>query len=532
MKIILAEKTSPAAVAIFREEAGWQVITAEQIKDDLPQQLADADALVVRSAVQVDAKLLGHGKKLRVVGRAGVGVDNIDLEAATRLGIVVMNTPGANAVAVAEHTLAMMLALARQLSRADSTTRAGKWEKKSLQGSELRGKTLGIVGLGRIGMEVARRARAFEMKVVAHDPFVAPAAVRDTGITMAALDEVLASADYLSLHLGITPQTHGMINAAAIALMKKGVRIINCARGELIDDSALAAALHSGQVGGAALDVFSQEPPRDSPLIACPNLIATPHIAGSTHEAQEAVGMQIAQQVKEYLKRGVIQNAVNVPSVTDEEYAEMQPYIVLAERLGSFLSQVTQGEAGLEAIHLRYSGRIAEGKTALIRNAAIKGVLNCLLQENANLVNAASVAEERGIRVEESRTPAAPAGGAGNVLTLGLTTAAGRHEAKATVLHGRLPRLFSFDEIEIEAPLEGELVFIRNRDVPGVIGQVGTTLGAHGVNIASFSLGRGARTPAGTEAVAVVQTDGAVSAGVLSALRKLEALREVRKASL
>lgn len=529
MKIIVAEKTSPAAIQLFREEAGWNVITHDQLKDqfkgDLAAQLVDADALVVRSAVDVNAKLLAGARQLRVIGRAGVGVDNIDLEAATKKGIVVMNTPGANAVAVAEHTFALMLSLARHLSRADSTTRAGQWEKKSLQGTELRGKTLGIVGLGRIGLEVAKRAHAFEMKVIAHDPYVAQPAVRELGITLATLEEVYAAADYLSLHVGLTPQTQGMINQSSLGRMKKGVRIVNCARGELIDDQALAAALRSNQAGGAAIDVFTDEPPKDSPLLSCENVIATPHIAGSTYEAQEAVGIQIAQQVKEYLKRGVIQNAVNVPSVTDEEYAEISPYIVLAEKLGSFLAQISGRDANLEEIALRFSGRMAEWKTDLIRNAAIKGVLNQFVPDSANLVNAATVSKDRGIRIEESKKPDT-AGGAASVLTLALKTTAGVHEAKGTVLRGDSNRLLMLNGIDIEAPLQRSLVYVRNLDVPGVIGRIGTILGNHGINIASFSLGRKDTTP-GSQAIAVVQVDQDVSAAAIADLKTVEAVQEV-----
>src|SRR5947209_10125907 len=281
MKIVIAEKVAANAVQLLKDEPGWTVITHDQLNGNLAGALPDADALIVRSAVDVNADILRHARKLRVIGRAGVGVDNIDLEAATKAGIAVMNTPGANAVAVAEHTLALMLALARHLSRADSTTRAGKWEKKSLQGTELRGKTLGIVGLGRIGMEVAKRAKAFEMKIIAHDPFVAASVAREREIQLGELDEVYAAADYLSLHVGLTPQTTGMINEKSLARMKRGVRIINCARGELIDEAALAAALSGKQVGGLALDVFVEEPPKNSPLLALENVIATPHIAGS-----------------------------------------------------------------------------------------------------------------------------------------------------------------------------------------------------------------------------------------------------------
>ncbi|HEX7958309.1 MAG TPA: phosphoglycerate dehydrogenase, partial [Terriglobales bacterium] len=358
MKIVVAEKISSKALDVLRQESQWQVLTADQIQaNGLLSQVSDADALIVRSAVDVNAGVIDAAKKLRVVGRAGVGVDNIDSDAATRRGIVVMNTPGANAVAVAEHTLGLMLSLARFISRADQATRAGKWEKKSLQGRELKGKTLGIIGLGRIGVEVVRRARAFAMEIVAYDPFVSSNLARDLEITMLSLDELYARADYISLHVGLTPQTQNMINAGSLGKMKKGVRIVNCARGELIEESALAEALKSGHVAGAALDVYRKEPPGENPLFSLPNVIATPHIAGSTDEAQEAVGVQIAQQVKEYLERGVIQNAVNIPSLTDEEYAAMQPYLSLAERMGLFLAQLT--DTGVQEICIEYSGRIA-----------------------------------------------------------------------------------------------------------------------------------------------------------------------------
>src|SRR5690349_10389403 len=488
MKIVIAEKISSSAVELLKEESRWTVITHEQLNGNLPGQVEGADALIVRSAVYVDSALLEHARKLRVIGRAGVGVDNIDLEAATRKGIAVMNTPGANAVAVAEHTFALMLALARHIPHADGTTHAGKWEKKSLQGTELRGKTLGVVGLGRIGMEVARRARAFGMELIGHDPFVSVSVAKEQGIRLAGLDDVYAAADYITLHVGLTPQTAGMINQASIAKMKKGVRLVNCARGELVNESDLATALKQGQVAAAAIDVFAEEPPKNSPLLALENVVLTPHIGGSTHEAQEAVGVQIAQQVKEYLKHGVIQNAVNVPSVSAEEYAAMQPYIVLAERMGAFLAQVSEGS--LEEISIRYSGHIAEWKTELIRNGVIKAILNQALEEKANLVNAATIADERGLRVLESHKAKASTGGAGSVLSIFLKTSTEEHMVKGAVLHGEAPRLLHVDGIDVEAPLERNLIYMRNRDVPGVIGKVGTILGEESINIADFSLGR------------------------------------------
>ena len=516
MKVVIADKISPSALKVFGD-GEWTIVSPD--KESLARELADAEAIVVRSATFVDDALMEKAPKLRVIGRAGVGVDNVDLEAATRRGIVVMNTPGGNAVAVAEHTFALMLGLARFLHRAHSTMVAGKWEKKTLQGTELRGKTLGIVGLGRVGVEVLRRAQAFGMKVVAHDPYVAPALAQQLNVTMVPLDELYAQSDYITLHVGITPQTTGMINADSIRKMKKGVRLVNCARGELLNEAAVVEALQSGQLGGAGLDVYSNEPLKDSPLMTLPNVLLTPHIAGSTNEAQEAVGVQIALQVREYLLKGVIQNAVNVPSISEEEYQQMLPYIALGERLGTFLAQSCEG--GLEEIALTYSGEIAAWQTALIRNAAVAGALNQLAhaQERANLVNAVSAAEERGIRVTERKMPEV----SGNLLRMTFKSAAQENTVAGTIA-GKLPRLLEIDGIHVEAPLEGNVIYLRNLDVPGVVGRIGTVLGQHNINIANFSLGRGAES----SAVAVVQVDGDVTEPALEALRGIETILKAK----
>jgi len=482
---------------------------------------------VVRSAVQADDALMASAPKLRVIGRAGVGVDNIDAEAATRRGIVVMNTPGANAVAVAELTIGLMLALARKLPAANATMHAGKWEKKNLQGMELRGKTLGILGLGRIGLEVAKRAKGFGLEIIGSDPFVSAAVARENGIKLVTLDELIAGSNYLTLHVGLTPQTTGVINAKTLAAMKKGVRIINCARGELIDDTALVEALKSCHVAGAALDVFVSEPAKETPYHGMDNVILTPHIAGSTGEAQEAVGIQIAMQVRDYLKLGVVQNAVNLPSLTHEEYVVLAPYIDLAGRLGSFMAQA--GKDGIEAIRLVYGGDLAEAKTELVRNAAIEGLLQG--SENVNRINATAVAQERGIRVHEEKEES-HRGGAATVLTIELHGAAGVTHASATVIHGEQPRLLEFDGIDIETPLEGNLLVCRNLDVRGVIGKIGTILGEQGVNIANFALGRERAGAKPVKALAVVQVDAPVSAKVLEALGTIEALLEAKPVTL
>jgi D-3-phosphoglycerate dehydrogenase len=533
LKIVLAEKVSPATLAVFQQEPGWQIVTPDQIKNGLAAELADADALVVRSAVQADAKLLESAPKLRVIGRAGVGVDNIDTDAATHRGIVVMNTPGANAVAVAELTLGLMISLARSIPRANATMHQAKWDKKSLQGQELRGKTLGIVGLGRIGLEVARRAASFGMEIIGYDPFVAPVIARENNVTLVPIDEIFKASDYLTLHVGLTTQTESLINATSIKIMKKGVRIINCARGELIVEQALADAIKSGHVGGAALDVFHQEPLKESPFYNLDNVLLSPHIAGATDEAQEAIGIQLAMQVRDYLKLGVVQNAVNLPSLSHEEYKEIAPYIEMAERLGQFLSHATPGN--LENIQITYTGRIAAGKTDLIRNAAIAGIFSGTDGgSTANRINAAAIAAERGIRIQEDKKEFT-IGGAGSVLKIVLHSSDGDASASATVLHGTSPRLLTYDGIDIEAPLHGTLVAIRNHDVPGVVGRIGTILGEHSVNIANFALGRAHstqshRVPQG-QALAVVQIDvpkAASATAAVEALRKVEAIASVR----
>ena len=531
MKIVLAEKVSPATLAVFAAEPGWEVLTHDKLPDGLPAALKDADALVVRSAVQATDELMSHAPKLRVIGRAGVGVDNIDADAATRRGIVVMNTPGANAVAVAELAIGQMLTLARKINVANTTMHAGKWEKKNLQGSELRGKTLGILGLGRIGLEVAKRAKGFGLELIGSDPFVSAAVARENGITLVTLEELFAKSDYLTLHVGLTPQTANIINAKNLAAMKKGVRIVNCARGELIEDAALAEALKSGHVGGAALDVFNVEPPKESPYFGLDNVILTPHIAGSTAEAQEAVGIQIARQVREYLKLGVVQNAVNLPSLSHEEYVLLAPYIDLAGRLGTFLAQTNKD--GIESIDLIYRGALAEAKTELVRNAALAGLLQGL--ENVNRINAAAIASERGIRVHEDKQAQdefSARGGGATLLAVELRSATGATHATATVIHGEQPRLLEFDGIDVEAPLEGNLLVCRNLDVPGVIGKIGTTLGEHGVNIANFALGRDRSGLQPVKALAVVQVDAPVAAAVLESLLKIEAILDVKPVTL
>lgn len=540
MKIVVAEKISSVGQKLLGEQPGWEVVGPEAYAKAPDEHLKDADALIVRSAIRADKALIEKAPKLRVIGRAGVGVDNVDVDFATSRGIVVMNTPGANAVAVAEHTLGLMIALARHIPRADSTTQQGKWEKKSLQGTELRGKTLGIVGLGRVGIEVARRAVGFDMTVVAFDPYVSPAAAEELQVTLTSLEELYAKSDYISLHVGLTPQTDRMINRAALASMKRGVRIVNCARGELIDDAALGEALQSGQVAGAALDVFVKEPAKEHSLFGVANVIATPHIGGSTEEAQEAVGVQIAQQITEYLRASVVQNAVNVPSLSDSEFRQIRPYLQLAEKLASLLAQLTEGN--LQEVRISYSGVLTRWKTALIRSYALIGLLQGRSQEVVNVVNAESVAAHRGIRISEVPSTAAAAADL-NLVSIELRGAQSSVMARGTVVHGHSPRIMELNHIEVEAQLEGSLIVIRNRDVPGVIGKIGSTLGQNGVNIARFALGRDAaeaRSAVATaevaastrSAIGIIQTDVPVQGEALDALRRIPELLSVRSVVL
>ena len=524
MNILIAEPLAAAGIELFQSQKGWNTIVSNP--KEYAKHLADADALLVRSAVQVTPEVLAKAPKLRVIGRAGVGVDNVDLEAATAAGVLVMNTPGGNAVSVAEHTLALMLSLARYIPQATVSTKSGKWEKKKFLGSELRGKTLGIVGLGSIGREVVKRARAFEMRILAHDPYVTSQIARDLNVELVSLPELYAASDYITLHVSLTPETQGLLSEKAFAAMKQGVRIVNCARGELIDEPSLQKAIESGKVAGAALDAFSIEPtPAAFPLFALDPILATPHIGGSTEEAQEIVGVRIAEQVVEYLQSGVAINAVNMPALSPDQYRSLGPYIALAERLGSFAAHIATGNP--KTVRLAYQGKIAENNTNLLRSAGVAGVLNRSLAHKANLVNAIQIASQRGWTTAERHEKRS---GHSDSIRLELETDSGVTTVEGAVLLGKA-RLMQVDGIYCEAPLSGHLIFMKNHDVPGVIGHVGGVLGRNNINIANFSLGR-REAPLSSgeplEAVAVVSTDGEVPEKVLAELRQNPAVKLAR----
>ena len=523
MKILVAEPLAPAALDLLRAQKDWELVVSDP--KGYTEHLADCDALVVRSAVKVNKEVLAKAPKLRVIGRAGVGVDNVDLPAATEAGVLVMNTPGGNAVSVAEHTLALMLSMARSVPMASDSTKAGKWEKKRFLGNELRGKTLGIIGLGSIGREVVKRAKPFDMTIVGHDPYVSPQTAQALGIELLSLEELYKRSDYITLHVGVTPETDRMLNAKAFAQMKPGARIVNCARGELVNEQDLEAALKSGQLAGAALDVFQKEPPGEHPLFAQETLLATPHIAGSTEEAQEIVGIRIVEQMIDYLRNGVALAAVNMPALTAEQYRALGPYANLAERLGWFLSHIANGN--IHTIRFVYEGRISDNNTQLLRNAGLAGVVSRSLEYRANVVNAMQIATQRGFRVVEQHE-----GGEGmSTIRIVLETDQGSFSAEGAVVMDK-PRLLQLEGIPCEATLDGNLMYSRNVDVPGVIGYLGTVLGKNGVNIASFALGRQDESErkegAPLMALSIVETDQPVGEDVIRQLFENPAVKVVR----
>lgn len=497
---------------------------------ELRKAVNDCNGLIVRSETKVTADLMDGAMQLRVVGRAGVGVDNIDVAAATARGIVVMNAPDGNTITTAEHTIALLISLARRIPPANRSLKSGLWERKKYIGVELQGKTLGIVGLGRIGRVVANRARAFGMNVIACDPFVAPDQARDLELESATLNEVCVRADFLTVHTPLTAETRGVIGRDAFSLMKNGVRIINCARGGLVDESALYDAIKSGKVAGAALDVFEQEPPpKDHPLLALDEVIVTPHLGASTSEAQEGVAITVAEQMRDFLLSGALRGAVNIPSIGAQELNALYPYITLAEKLGSFHAQLMD-ESPVSEVKLEYAGEVAEMDAAPVTRAFLAGLLRNV-SARVNVVNAFLIADERGLKVTSSYKRAG--GELASAIGSSVTTSAGEQSLAGTLFaqtgsnaEGRITEINGF---HIEAIPRGHMLVMRNRDVPGVIGRVGTILGERGVNISRFHLGRRER---GGEAMAVIETDALLGNEVLDELRALEPVISARQIEL
>ncbi|HZX93067.1 MAG TPA: phosphoglycerate dehydrogenase [Myxococcales bacterium] len=527
MRILIADDLSPEAKIILERIPGAQVDTRVGLDPAaLREILGGYDALAVRSATRVTPEILAAAPRLRVIGRAGTGVDNIDLPAATRRGVVVMNAPGGNSISVAEHTLALLLALARRVPDASRSTRGGKWEKKKYSsGRELQGKTLGVIGTGNIGALVVPRAKAFGLKVIAYDPFLGEEAAQRLGVELVSLPEIFRRSDAVTLHVPLTEQTRNMVGAAQLQAMKRGALLVNCARGGLVDENALAESLKSGHLGGAALDVFETEPPpADHPLFSCDNFIATPHLGGATEDAQQSVAVIVCEAMVEYLTTGTVRNAVNVPSVSGEVLERLGPFLRLGGKLGSFAGQLSaQGACGApEQVEIVYAGEVAQHPSAPLTAAVLKGVLGTFLAEPVNEVSAPALAKERGLGVTEVKT--SDTSDFASLLTVRLRCGSGTvTEVAGTIVGKREPRLTRVGKFELEAIPEGAIVVLHNDDKPGVIGNVGRTLGEARVNIAQFALARDRRSG---EALALVNVDGAVPPEVLERLRRLPDVRQ------
>lgn len=520
VKVLISDRMSARAAAIFQDRD----IEIDERFDLTPEQLleaiADYDGLAVRSSTKVTADVIAAAGRLKVIGRAGIGVDNIDVSAATAKGIVVMNAPFGNSITTAEHAIAMMLALARHIPQADRTTQGGKWEKSRYLGVEVAGKTLGIIGCGNIGSIVADRAQGLKMKVLGYDPYLSEERAAELGIEKVELDDLLARADFISLHAPLTDATREIINADSLSKMKKGARLINCARGGLVVEEALKGALESGHLAGAALDVFAQEPPRDSVLIGLENLIATPHLGASTNEAQENVAAQIAEQMSDYLLVGAVSNALNMPAVSAEDAPKLRPYMALAGQLGRLVGQIV--EKGLRSVTIEFSGAVATLNTRPLTAIALEGLLAQQL-ESINMVNAPVIARERNIVVREVTTE--QASDYQTLIRLTVETDDATHDVSGTLFSDQNPRVVEIDGIKVEAELGRHMLFLVNEDKPGIIGNLGTTLGSAGVNIATFHLGRANR---GGDALALISVDGGVDDGVLAQVRDLAHVKQVR----
>jgi D-3-phosphoglycerate dehydrogenase len=512
-KVLIADALSPRAVAVFAERGVETDFKVGLKPAELSAIIGQYDGLAVRSATKVTAEIIAAAGNLKIVGRAGIGVDNIDVPAATQRGIVVMNTPYGNSITTAEHTIALLFALAREIPAANASTQSGKWEKSRFMGVELAAKTLGVVGCGNIGSIVADRAQGLRMKVIAFDPFLSAERAVDLGVERVSLDELLGRADFITLHTPLTEQTRNLIDAAAFAKMKEGVRLINCARGGLVVEADLAAALDSGKVAGAAVDAFVEEPaPQSNPLFGRDNVVATPHLGAATSEAQENVAVQIAEQMADYLLTGAVSNAVNMPSLTAEEAARLRPYMKLAEQLGSFAGQLTETE--ITAVDVTYEGAIAALNVKPLTAIALTGLLSPLLS-TINMVNAPVICRERNIRVSE--TLRADPGDYQTLIRVAVTFE-GRPRAVEGTLFGDRPRLVSVAGIPLEAELGGHVLFVRNADKPGFIGALGRTLAAAEVNIATLHLGR---TAPGQDAILLAGVDQELSPALLDEVRGL-----------
>ncbi|HAT86323.1 phosphoglycerate dehydrogenase [Cohaesibacter gelatinilyticus] len=521
-KVLISDKLSPTAVQVFKDK-GVEVDYLPDLgkdKDKLLEVIGQYDGLAIRSATKATEKVIAAADNLKVIGRAGIGVDNVDIDAATQRGVIVMNTPFGNSITTAEHAIAMMFACARQIPAADASTQQGKWEKSKFMGVEITNKTLGVIGCGNIGGIVATRAVGLKMKVIAFDPFLSPERAIELGVEKVELEDLFKRADFISLHTPLTDKTRNVVSREAIASMKDGVRIINCARGGLVDEEALAEALKSGKVAGAAFDVFSEEPAKENVLFGCPNIVCTPHLGASTSEAQENVAIQVAEQMADYLVNGAVSNALNMPSITAEEAPRLTPFVKLAEQLGSFAGQLT--ETGLKGVRIEYEGQVADMNTRALTSVVLSGVLKPLLS-SVNMVSAPAVAKDRGIVVEETRRE--QQGAYENYIRLTILTERQERSVAGTVFSNGKPRIIQIKGINMEATLGETMLYITNHDKPGFIGRLGTVLGQEALNIATFNLGR---KEAGDEAIALLEIDGDVSEPIVKQIEGLEGVVQTK----
>ncbi len=525
MKVLVSDNISAKGVEILKK-AGLEVDVKTGMKpEELKACIGEYSGLVIRSATKVTAEIIEAATNLKVIGRAGSGLDNVDKAAASKKGIVVMNTPGGNTVTTAEHTIAMLFSVARMIPQATASMKAGKWEKKKFMGVELYNKTLGIVGLGAIGGQVAKKAQGLEMNIIAYDPFLSEEKAQEMGIRKGSLDEIFAESDFITIHSPMTPETKGLINANTMAKMKDGVRIINCARGGIVNEQDLYEAMKSGKVAAAALDVLEKEPPENNPLLTLENLICTPHLGASTEEAQENVALAVAEQIADYLVHGTIRNAVNFPSIPSDQVPRLQPYLNLAEKLGSFSCQIFDG--GATEIIVEYCGDAATVNTAPVTIAALKGYLNPILLETVNFVNAPFIAKERGIEVKETKS--SDAGDFFSKITIRIKAKNKESYVSGTLYSKKDPRVIEIDNFKVEIVPEGELLLMYNNDKPGVIGNIGNLLGKNNINIARMHFGR---ESAGGMAISVVSLDAKPGPEVLDQLKALPNILSIKQISL
>ncbi len=519
-KILIADPISDSGTQIFSSHNGtFELnIKTKQTYDDLKKAVQDVDAIIVRSETQITADILAAAKKVRIVGRAGVGVDNIDVNAASRQGVIVVNVPGGNTISAAEHTVAMLLALSRNIPQANESLKQGEWKRSKFTGTEVLGKTLGLIGLGRIGKEVAKRCQSFGMQVIGYDPYASEEYVKYLNIKLATLEEIYAQADYISVHVPLNDSTRGLFNSKTLAKLKPGARLINCARGGIIDEKALAEAVQTGRVKGAAIDVFGTEPPdKDNPLLSVPNIIVTPHLGASTEEAQVKVAQELAETLRDYFLTGTIKNAVNLPAMDAETYREMEPYISLCEKIGSFVTQMATGP--VKELSIAYAGDIGQKNTTPLTLSILKGFLAPILDIQVNLVNAPHLAKERGLKWVETKTPETHV--FTSLVTLKAVMAKGTLSVSGTLVGKNNPRIVAVDDMTVDVTPEGTMVIYANVDKPGVIGHAGTILGKNQINIAAMQVGR---KSIGGEAITIVNVDTDVSNDVLKQIRAIPGL--------